>query len=69
MCEMHERAVTNTSITTTFPSNRADESGRGEGKTSIEGNVSCRSGQELSQFLTKAITRGTRNGNAADWRS
>jgi hypothetical protein len=66
MCEVHERAVTNTSITTTFPSNRADESGRGEGKTSI---VSCRSGQELSQFLTKAITRGTRNGNAADWRS
>lgn len=31
--------------------------------------MSGRSGQELGQFLTKAVTRGTRNGYAADWRS
>ena len=31
--------------------------------------VSDRSGQELGQFLTKAVTRGTRNGYAADWRN
>jgi hypothetical protein len=31
--------------------------------------VSKRSGQELGQFLTKAVTRGTRNSYAADWRS
>ena len=31
--------------------------------------VSGKSGQELGQFLTKAVTRGTRNGYAADWKS